>query len=523
MRKLRWEMMPPFLLTPYFILFYYSYNFFKVETSDVPAVVVICLIVTGLSLAVSYLILRNLQQAVFVITLLVILSFTFGHTKILIEHSRFVNFYRPEYLAVLWALLMLVGLVFAVKNPHRLQPINRFAGIMSLILVVIASSTIAYSLLTYRVPDMSKFMPQFAAVAREPKRDIYYIILDEYVGNSTLLDKLGYDNSQFANSLHDRGFYFAENAHSNYFKTILSLPSSLNMMYLDFLNSSSEEAVVLPVWLVQNNVIMEKLKSLGYKYVYFGSGSIISRSSPHADVVYETAGQASLFGQIPLFTITGFNWGLTNTTALRPFVTSDDYPARTRYYLDKLPEIPKMPEPTFTFVHLMIPHTPWTFTADDGPENPNGRMVDGEIVDPDKYALSPRYIDQVMFTNRVISQLVDTLLAESDIEPIILIQGDHGFRQLCDDCWAERGTWDDAFYADVVLPIFSAYYLPDGGDAQLYPSISPVNSFRVIFNHYFDADLELLEDRYYRPVDYEAQPNDWLDITDVVRARISEH
>ena len=78
MRKLRWEMFPPFLLTLYFILFYYSYNFFKVETGDLPAVIIIGLLVTGLGFAISSFILRNFQRAVFVMSLLVILFTSAG-------------------------------------------------------------------------------------------------------------------------------------------------------------------------------------------------------------------------------------------------------------------------------------------------------------------------------------------------------------------------------------------------------------------------------------------------------------
>jgi len=44
----------------------------------------------------------------------------------------------------------------------------------------------------------------------------------------------------------------------------------------------------------------------------------------------------------------------------------------------------------------------------------------------------------------------------------------------------------------------NAYHLPEGvNGAGLYPSISPVNSFWVIFNRYFGQDLELLPDRSY--------------------------
>jgi hypothetical protein len=43
----------------------------------------------------------------------------------------------------------------------------------------------------------------------------------------------------------------------------------------------------------------------------------------------------------------------------------------------------------------------------------------------------------------------------------------------------------------------NAYYFPDQDYRALYPSITPVNSFRVVFNQYFDADVELLEDKNY--------------------------
>ena len=39
-----------------------------------------------------------------------------------------------------------------------------------------------------------------------------------------------------------------------------------------------------------------------------------------------------------------------------------------------------------------------------------------------------------------------------------------------------------------------AYYMPDKMRAQLYPTISPVNSFRLVFDGLGYADLPLLKD-----------------------------
>ena len=44
------------------------------------------------------------------------------------------------------------------------------------------------------------------------------------------------------------------------------------------------------------------------------------------------------------------------------------------------------------------------------------------------------------------------------------------------------------------MSILNAYHLPDGGDQLLYDTITPVNTFRLILNHYLNGDYDLLED-----------------------------
>ena len=47
------------------------------------------------------------------------------------------------------------------------------------------------------------------------------------------------------------------------------------------------------------------------------------------------------------------------------------------------------------------------------------------------------------------------------------------------------------------MAILNAYYLPDGGERVLYEGITPVNSFRMIFDQYFGASYDKLEDASY--------------------------
>ena len=82
-------------------------------------------------------------------------------------------------------------------------------------------------------------------------------------------------------------------------------------------------------------------------------------------------------------------------------------------------------------------------------------------------------------------------------DDIIIIQGDHG-------PWLQSKAKR--------MQILNAYYLPGHND-QLYPTITPVNSFRLVFNHYFGATYPLLPDQSYfstydDPFDTRFVPND---------------
>jgi hypothetical protein len=102
------------------------------------------------------------------------------------------------------------------------------------------------------------------------------------------------------------------------------------------------------------------------------------------------------------------------------------------------------------------------------------------------------YVEQVIFINREILQAITSILVRSETPPIIVLMGDHGSASVFD--WnldAPKCTWERTsnLYA-ILLP----GHLADG---TLYPTITPVNTFRIIFNTYFGANLPLLEDRSY--------------------------
>lgn len=134
------------------------------------------------------------------------------------------------------------------------------------------------------------------------------------------------------------------------------------------------------------------------------------------------------------------------------------------FALESLEKTPDLPGNNFVYAHLYTTHQPFVFYP-DGEFHPHLKQGDRA------------YRDQVIFTDARLLEIVKTILAKSEPEPIIVIQADHSYFPSADR-----------------VKILNAYYLPDGGNKQLYPTITPINTFRVIFNTYFGGQYDLLPD-----------------------------
>jgi hypothetical protein len=133
--------------------------------------------------------------------------------------------------------------------------------------------------------------------------------------------------------------------------------------------------------------------------------------------------------------------------------------------ITELTIIPNLPGKKFVYAHLLSSHQPFLFSK-DGSFSPD-QSFEG-------------YQNSIEFTNNSILDSIDTIIKESNPKPIIILQGDQSL----------TGT-EDAF------GILNAYYLPGDANKLLYPEISPVNTFRVIFNSYFGGNFPLLKDELY--------------------------
>ena len=107
------------------------------------------------------------------------------------------------------------------------------------------------------------------------------------------------------------------------------------------------------------------------------------------------------------------------------------------------------------------------------------------------------YLEQLRFTNRSLLELIDRIVAESAHPPIIIVQSDHGPNLL--------GGLSKAQAKAVRFANFAAFLLPGAERGVVPADCAPVNEFRYLFNHYFDAGLPILPHRnfystYFEPM-----------------------
>ena len=94
---------------------------------------------------------------------------------------------------------------------------------------------------------------------------------------------------------------------------------------------------------------------------------------------------------------------------------------------------------------------------------------------------------------KFLTRFTENILRNNE-NSIIIIQSDHGY-----DFGINYENPSDMSLKQR-FSILNAIYLPYGDEDVFYEGITPVNTFRIIFNEYFGTSYEILEDRmYYHP------------------------
>lgn len=506
----------PFLFALYHILFLFSYNIEQVSKFDFLLPAAITLGLTLLLVLFSILIIRDYNKAAIIISLIIILFFSYGRVFDLILDQYIGTFEidRHRYLLFAWGSIFVCGAYLIIRTHTNLHNVTNLLNITALFLVLITIFNIGvyqFKLANIQQDNNTRLKclelttTNFDDVSE--LRDIYYIILDGYASTSTLKNVYNYDNQSFDEYLVKNDFYVASKSHSNYPMTFLSLASSLNLKYINYLadviKTGSREQIV-PNQMITDNEVMNFLKLKGYKFINCSSGWGPTEHNIFADL------------NISSEKVKEFLRVLIQTTMLRPIERPFRHDLRESrmYTYSKLAKIHRINGPKFVFAHIVAPHPPYLFDK-------NGEPVPGASLTlaGDLFRKKNDYINQLIFTNKQIEKIISEILTNSKVAPIIILQADHGTASTIplDMFFLNAGL--DGLPTKTMLKerfgILNAYYLPDGGSDLLYESITPVNTFRLVFDYYFGTNCGLLDDESYYSI-YDL-PYEFINVTNRIK------
>jgi hypothetical protein len=384
-----------------------------------------------------------------------ILFFLFVLTAVLLKKTKKSYSKHIQFINILMMLLLIVELADSVSKYYKLKTEgnlidNRF--------------TVSKN---YRSPN----------IADSLKPDIFFIVFDELASSNGLLKHIGKDNKKLDSILKQKDFFIAEHGRANYNMTMYSLSTTFNMEYLPKVGSPRSDHTKYYFSCFEsllNNSLTEVLKIENYSIQQIQNLTFSRRfenEKPYFnDFKTNHFFYKTLFGRIKR----DIGWSL-NFKKTKVDLVPAAYQAKDRLIKKQISAVKNSCNskegPKFVYAHFMLPHILYIY---DSIGNVKGRRSFSTGADD--------YYQQLLYTNKLINELVDYIQTNNKKNTIIIIEGDHGYHATAKE------------HSNYYFENFNAFYFPDKNYKGLYDSITPLNTFRIILNKYFSANLPLLKD-----------------------------
>jgi hypothetical protein len=508
----------PFLIAFFPVIAIYSVNigFIQLEEFILPT-----LLIVGSAflffLSLKY-ILKNGKKAALIVSLSFITFFSFGHVYNMLNQVSVGDTDLGSNLILLpiFTILFGIGSFLIIKTKATLGNATSIVNTMSVVFISVIVVMVGIETfgcdecliqqtsarqVDFFSDDKIDFSPYFESHSfsiseSDSLPNVYFIILDGYPRNDILEKHLNFDNSKFTNMLEQRGFHVAKNSFANYSFSGLSISSTMNMNYINFLADEIGEdsrdynpIIGKDFGLYADNQVIKNFKLMGYKVGRIGTATIYLHEIPLADLspCHKTV---HLMDNRLLHAV-------GNTSMIGYFIERWAEEQQRQITLCDFEELPKISgyfeEPVFVWSHIMLPHFPLIFGPNGEPITPGQSLL---TMNHPEYTgsgwdIKTQFVQQLQFSNKKSMEFIDKIL-ENEKQSIIIIQSDHGSAFGVN---LQDPTDDDAFQK---LSNLSAIYFPDEKHREmLTDDRTNVNTFRLVFNSYFGSDYEMLEDRTY--------------------------
>ena len=511
--KIKSKKIHPFLVGIFPILIIYSQNIGRVEITELFLPVII---IVGLTIGLYYflkLILKNENKSAIIVTLILIMLFSYGHIYYLLSDVMIDEFDigQNRYLIPAFGLVLGISIFFIIRARRVFDNATSILNVISIVFIIVAISNVALvgaeitscdkcsnQEFFYEARDFSDYFEshEFSISENQELPDVYYLILDEYARNDALIEYHNFSNHELTEFLEKKGFHIAKNSFANYPMSVQSIPAIMNMDYINFLADEigTEVRNYKPLngknyGLYPNNMVIKNFKEMDYKIITFNTFALHLHENPLADKTFchrdkflldnrlaDVLARTSIFG----YYIERWAEGELRQATLCAF---ENFGNAGNVF----------DEPVFVWAHVMLPHPPWIF-GPNGEEITPGKpllITDNPEFRDSGWEPKRQYIQQVQFANKKTIEVVENIL-ENNRNAIIIIQGDHG--TAWETNWMEPSK-EDAWQR---LRNFDAIYFPDKDKRDLLlDDRTLVNTFRTVFNAYYESNYELLENKMY--------------------------
>ncbi|MCX6320014.1 MAG: sulfatase-like hydrolase/transferase [Bacteroidetes bacterium] len=429
----------------------------------------------------AWLVCRNFTRANLFALLIMAFHFFFGSIYDFAKKIAGDSFITKYSFILPFALLFFIAAFIWIKKRKSGFSTTRYYLNVLLLLLILADTVLLTNKMMKRSGPVASLPSGFTACDTCNKPDIYFILADEYAGNTELKEQFGFDNQAFPDSLSVRGFQVAKESHSNYNYTPFSMASILNMDYLKLEATNRNMSDLSYCYsAIENNTLLRFLQYHQYQFYNYSifdfegqPGRRLERFLPvktrliTAQTFLSRAENSILFNIVTRF---------RSKAALRKLTYAYKENNERILELTREKATQSSNAPRFIYAHLELPHYPYYYDK-DGNEQPFEKLTEGNQVN------KAAYIGYLQYSNSILLQLIDHIRRSSARPPIIVLMGDHGFRHFTQPV-------EKKYYFNNL----SAVLLPPGNSSRLPDTLTSVNLFRSLLNVQFHQSLPMLRD-----------------------------
>jgi len=401
-------------------------------------------------------IIKNSNKAALITGVGVVFFFYFGYVQDALKGILVSNIpvNKTSILVPISIIIFIILTIYFIKSKNNFEPIIKIANVVSITLILVVC-------VQFIIPGASAEKP-----------NVYHIILDEYTDNEILTKKFGYNNEKFLEFLNNNGFYMHDKLFSTFGGTVKELNVILNMEYPKKLRWMSEDYESL-----NNNKVMSIFSNQNYSIIETNS---MMRWKNFSDVDTKLCYDTNFINSEFLDQVLG-------KSIIRYFLEKYQQDTRrdtVRCTFDVLNEITlKTDGPKYVFSHVYVPHPPFLF----GPNGENVIPDRREISGLQSWENPQGYINQLIYATNEITVVIKNIV-KNDPNAIIIVQGDTGTLTGTE---ISKKTMKEIYQAHSIL---YAVRIPDVEDSDY---MIPVNTYRIIFNNYFNMNYDYLEYHSY--------------------------